>query len=167
MHIKSMRIHVNTTDPDRMRIRCASRCPCESALKVTWPQYSMPINQWYQKCIIWKVCLHEHHKHLHVNSSVSVQGWSLFRKVCYPCTHTYTYTCTHARTHTHARMHAHTHMHARTHARTHTRTHTHTLNLVWALIFVTCEHVACQREMWNNQILKPLNDHLTSPLLQT
>ena len=33
MHIKSMRIHVNATDPDRMRIRCASRCPCESAFK--------------------------------------------------------------------------------------------------------------------------------------
>ena len=32
MRIKSMCIHVNATDPDRMRIRCASRCPCESAL---------------------------------------------------------------------------------------------------------------------------------------
>ena len=34
MRIKSMRIHVNATDPDRMHIRCASRCPCESALKI-------------------------------------------------------------------------------------------------------------------------------------
>ena len=30
MRIKSMRIHVNATDPDRMR----SKVPCESALKI-------------------------------------------------------------------------------------------------------------------------------------
>ena len=35
MDAHPMRIHVNATDPDRMRIRCASRCPCESALSIT------------------------------------------------------------------------------------------------------------------------------------
>ena len=34
VHIKSMRIHVNATDPDWMRIRCTSRCQCESTLFV-------------------------------------------------------------------------------------------------------------------------------------
>ena len=56
MRIKSMRIHVNATDPDQMRIQCASRCPCESALTCShcskfsitpmliWKQqYSQPI----------------------------------------------------------------------------------------------------------------------------
>ena len=33
MCTKSMCIHVNATDPDLMHIRCASRCPCESACR--------------------------------------------------------------------------------------------------------------------------------------
>ena len=43
MRIKSMRIHVNVTDPDWMRIQCASRCPCESAL-------SLDVSKLYASC---------------------------------------------------------------------------------------------------------------------
>ena len=55
MRIKSMRINVNATDPDRMCIRCTSMCPCESAF--TGIQLSSNGSVWFFYTLLQEISL--------------------------------------------------------------------------------------------------------------